>query len=688
MKKVLFYIVKQTIVDSEDKTIETLILSLFHLILSLYDKDEKTNFFDNLYIYNNEEYIPTNVLSGILDEYRIDRFGNITIKKYTNNSINHALHDIYTYCIEDKTLKDDDRALVLTSDIMVNVDILQYINLTELESNSIFYPNCIYSKKYTTNSEILNYTRESVINNTTTLDIRTLDNEDKIYDNNYKFILTNYNNYFYCCYTTLSILRNIIFSKEELDIETELDFNSISDKKYVKQLNNCFVVKKYSNNNYSSFSSKDISLYKYLSSGFSPDLMNKKICIFLTENTRTFENTISNLFEVIEKLQENNFIVDVILSSYLKKYDYHPYIETNVLKFNQPDSDYIDYNSTSDYFRLIYNLLKEKFDIIAKIMVNNNIEHEINKSMNILNQKMSVLHHGFLSNERLIDCIKLTEISGEKYDYIIRSNFENIITIPTISDIFPKNFSEDIKNTIYLDDKNIYPNDSIYIGNLNSIRKLAMSIKDEYINPTSEKTFECPPHGVIYTSLKINRFNVVVRDLTKIILWSRDFENKLRENNGKLICHRANLYGKTILENHPDKIYNCLRLGFDIEIDIRKIGDKLFLGHDNPQYEISLEFLEKYRERIWIHCKDYSSLEYMNNLENRDNFNYFYHTDEDYILTSKNNIWCYPGKKLLKNSVCVMPELDNSINKNELKTDNNIYKICTDNPYSYTENII
>ena len=41
---------------------------------------------------------------------------------------------------------------------------------------------------------------------------------------------------------------------------------------------------------------------------------------------------------------------------------------------------------------------------------------------------------------------------------------------------------------------------------------------------------------------------------------------------------------------------------------------------------------------------------------NKKHLHYFYHTNEDYVLTSKGYIWCFVGKPALENSVIVMPE--------------------------------
>jgi hypothetical protein len=158
----------------------------------------------------------------------------------------------------------------------------------------------------------------------------------------------------------------------------------------------------------------------------------------------------------------------------------------------------------------------------------------------------------------------------------------------------------------------------------------------------------------------------------------------------KIIAHRGNLNGPNqSIENKPEQIDLAISKGFDVEIDIRYINSKIYLGHDEPETEIDIQFLRERKCSLWIHCKDRHSLEYLSEWKD-DKFNYFFHTIEDYILTSKGYIWVYPGKHLLKNSVCVMPEnaIKDTISRTfeNLRLLNNTLQtsecsgICTDYP--------
>lgn len=123
----------------------------------------------------------------------------------------------------------------------------------------------------------------------------------------------------------------------------------------------------------------------------------------------------------------------------------------------------------------------------------------------------------------------------------------------------------------------------------------------------------------------------------------------------KLIAHRGNLNGPNpSKENDPSYINDALKLGYDVEIDVWFVEDLYWLGHDFPQYSLINyeEFL--LNPRLWVHAKNPQA--YYNLLQDRD-INVFWHTTEDFVLTSKGDLWTYPKKQLFPGSICVMPEL-------------------------------
>jgi len=120
-----------------------------------------------------------------------------------------------------------------------------------------------------------------------------------------------------------------------------------------------------------------------------------------------------------------------------------------------------------------------------------------------------------------------------------------------------------------------------------------------------------------------------------------------------LISHRGNVSGKIVeLENRPDYLNLCLDRGFDVETDIRLVENELLLGHDHPIHKVELSWLYERKNKMWLHCKNLEAFEFFREKD----FNIFWHDIDDYTLTSKGFIWAYPGKKLSKGSIAVLPE--------------------------------
>lgn len=141
----------------------------------------------------------------------------------------------------------------------------------------------------------------------------------------------------------------------------------------------------------------------------------------------------------------------------------------------------------------------------------------------------------------------------------------------------------------------------------------------------------------------------------------------------KLISHRGNINGELkSRENEPIYIDEALDYGFDVEIDVWVIDNNLWLGHDEPQYMVNLNWFISRIDSLWLHCKNLDSLYFFSDCVHI--FNYFWHQKDDFTLVSNGVIWTFPGKELTINSICVIPELHN-ITKNTLP---NCLGVCSD----------
>lgn len=125
-----------------------------------------------------------------------------------------------------------------------------------------------------------------------------------------------------------------------------------------------------------------------------------------------------------------------------------------------------------------------------------------------------------------------------------------------------------------------------------------------------------------------------------------------------LISHRGNINGRIeSWENEPTYIDLAISKGYDVEVDIWYKDNTLWLGHDKPDHSIDMKWIVSRESKLWIHCKNVDAIIYFK--ECGHNVNYFWHEEDTLTLTSKGYIWAYPGKQPIKNSIAVMPEIDN-----------------------------
>lgn len=135
-----------------------------------------------------------------------------------------------------------------------------------------------------------------------------------------------------------------------------------------------------------------------------------------------------------------------------------------------------------------------------------------------------------------------------------------------------------------------------------------------------------------------------------------------------LISHRGNIDGSNpLFENTIQYINKAIELGFNVEIDVWYENNKWFLGHDNPQHEVNFDFLLS--DKLWCHAKNIQALL---GLKNGNIQKYFWHENDKFTLTSNGLIWTYPGNVLTSQSICVLPELNNQ------KEFDEITGICSD----------
>jgi len=149
----------------------------------------------------------------------------------------------------------------------------------------------------------------------------------------------------------------------------------------------------------------------------------------------------------------------------------------------------------------------------------------------------------------------------------------------------------------------------------------------------------------------------------------------------RIISHRGNILGPNPdRENTVEFIEEALELGFEVEIDVHMCDNKLWLGHDKPQYPVDINWLRGLSNRAWIHCKNVPAMEYFYKHWDSEFINFFWHQNDTMTLTNHGYMWVHPGCGIVEKGIAVMPEIYND-DVSEAQG------ICTDWPLLYREKI-
>ena len=147
----------------------------------------------------------------------------------------------------------------------------------------------------------------------------------------------------------------------------------------------------------------------------------------------------------------------------------------------------------------------------------------------------------------------------------------------------------------------------------------------------------------------------------------------------RLISNRGNIEGpNSENENQYAHIVYALNAGFDCKIDVRVHNNKLYVGHEEPIFEINFEWLENNYNKLWLQCMDTSVIEKFYELDQRGDFlHYFWHQSDMLSITNKGYILSYSGEHLINRCIAMFPEIhDQDISK--------CYGICSDKISNYT----
>ena len=141
----------------------------------------------------------------------------------------------------------------------------------------------------------------------------------------------------------------------------------------------------------------------------------------------------------------------------------------------------------------------------------------------------------------------------------------------------------------------------------------------------------------------------------------------------KVISHRGNIDGRRpSLENRTDYIDKAISLGYDVEVDLWKVGADFYLGHDGPEHVVLIGCLDDRSHKLWVHCKNLEAVEFLSS--NKYDINYFWHQEDAMTITSKGHVWSYPGIYVKGGIVVELEHKD---------LPSHIRGVCTDYPVLY-----
>jgi hypothetical protein len=98
-----------------------------------------------------------------------------------------------------------------------------------------------------------------------------------------------------------------------------------------------------------------------------------------------------------------------------------------------------------------------------------------------------------------------------------------------------------------------------------------------------------------------------------------------------LVSHRGNLDGPNpSRENSLDYIDEAIKAGFKVEVDLRRVNEQFFFGHDYPQHPVDATWIFDREDSLLLHLKDFEALKHA-----QPSWHTFCHANDPYTITSQ-----------------------------------------------------
>ena len=124
------------------------------------------------------------------------------------------------------------------------------------------------------------------------------------------------------------------------------------------------------------------------------------------------------------------------------------------------------------------------------------------------------------------------------------------------------------------------------------------------------------------------------------------------------IAYRGLFHGEDPqIENTPNQVSTALLYGYNAMVDAWRVDGQLYLGTDQPLYEVSEKYLQN--KRLWISCRNQEMYNWITVQKPKLYPNYFqlpYGPIPSYVTTNNGYYWTYQDKPINNQSIMVVPE--------------------------------
>ena len=143
----------------------------------------------------------------------------------------------------------------------------------------------------------------------------------------------------------------------------------------------------------------------------------------------------------------------------------------------------------------------------------------------------------------------------------------------------------------------------------------------------------------------------------------------------KLISNRGNIDGPNPeLENKQDYIQMAINRGYDVKIDIWLKDNRIYLGSNEPDYLLDIDWLERNKSKLWLQCRDVELLEKLISLDPVGSNLHLFIYEDSVAMTNRARLWGYEGSE----SIALLQE-------KEVDKELNVFGVCSDHIQSYKD---